>query len=200
MTEIRTDAARRGDHDQVAGTLGRAFQVDPIYEWLYPDPAGRRTWLPHLLGTLVGPLHAHRGPTDVARHGGWIVGAAVWERPGAVGADGWSVLRALPGMLRATGRRLPDLAELGSVLEARRPAEPHWYLFHLGAEPGWQGHGVGSALLRAGLARSDAEGRSAHLECKPAHVSYYSRFGFDVTDEVDVHGVLLKILDRPVER
>jgi predicted N-acetyltransferase YhbS len=91
-------------------------------------------------------------------------------------------------MLRAVGRRMPDLVRLGEAVEAARPSVPHWYLSHLGVDPDRQGHGLGSALLRAMPPTRD--GLPAYLECKPAHVGYYARFGFAVSGEVVVDPTL----------
>jgi ribosomal protein S18 acetylase RimI-like enzyme len=44
-----------------------------------------------------------------------------------------------------------------------------------------QGRGLGSALLKAGLARCDAEGAAAYLESSnPKNVPLYERHGFEV--------------------
>ena len=58
----------------------------------------------------------------------------------------------------------------------------------LGVDPDRQGHGLGSALLRAMPPARD--GLPAYLECKPAHVGYYARFGFAVSGEVVIDPTL----------
>ena len=79
-------------------------------------------------------------------------------------------LPAPPGLqgsdLFATERALPVVASMGRYADLARnhPRVPHWYLPVLGTAPEYQGRGVGSALLRALLARSDAEGLPAYLE------------------------------------
>jgi GNAT superfamily N-acetyltransferase len=180
---IEVRPATRADAGALERVLGEAFQVEPVYVWLFPDPERRRRRLAPLIRTMR--THLYRDAVDqVAALDGVVVGAAVWDPPGHRTAGPWQVARALPGMLRATGARLPDLARLGSGLEAARPTTPHWYLFHVGVAPQRQGHGVGSALLHAMPPLRD--GSPAHLECKPEHVGFYARFGFAVSGEVDV--------------
>lgn len=59
------------------------------------------------------------------------------------------------------------------------PHEPHWYLPLIGVQPSKQGNGYGSALLRASLARSDADGAPAYLEAtSERNVPLYERHGF----------------------
>ncbi|GAA4534461.1 GNAT family N-acetyltransferase [Amycolatopsis samaneae] len=183
-------AAQGADRRQAIEVLGRAFQVEPVYHWVFPDPGVRARKLAPLLGTFVRHLHAGTRTTEVATVAGTVVGAAVWDRPGAVHPGPLRTMRALPGLLRACGRGLPRLGKLGEKFDEARPDRPHWYLFHLGADPERQGNGVGSALLRAGLARCDREGMPAYLECKPSHLSYYARFGFEAHGEIVVDEAL----------
>jgi predicted N-acetyltransferase YhbS len=56
----------------------------------------------------------------------------------------------------------------------------------LGTDPKAQGEGVGSALVASGLERCDREGEHAYLECVEQLVSYYERFGFEVTGEIEM--------------
>ncbi|GAA5156686.1 hypothetical protein GCM10023321_32950 [Pseudonocardia eucalypti] len=78
---------------------------------------------------------------------------------------------------------------IGDVFQAARPSTPHWYLFHLGADPQAQRRGVGTALLRSMLPRLDERELPAYLECKPELVSYYGRFGFAETGTLPVRGL-----------
>jgi ribosomal protein S18 acetylase RimI-like enzyme len=89
----------------------------------------------------------------------------------------------LPGYLRAFGRRIGTVSQYESVAVRVHPREPpHWYLGFIGVDPARQGQGVGAALLRSRLRRSDEEGLAAYLESSnPEHVPIYQHFGFDVT-------------------
>ncbi len=104
-------------------------------------------------------------------------------------------------MLRATGARMPALAELGAGLEAARPAEPHWYLFHLAADTDTQGGGIGSALLAAGLARVDAEQAPPTSSASRARRLLRPERGFAGTGTVELDGgaVTLVTMSRSSE-
>lgn len=180
--------ATRADRRAVGDVLSAAFQVEPVAAWLFPDPVQRRRRLGALLRTMVEHLHRDLGLVQVAEVAGTIAGVAVWDAPGRVEPGPWRLLQALPGVLRSVGRRLPDVVRLGAALGAARPSVPHWYLSHLGIVPDRQGHGIGTALMRA--MPPAREGAPAYLECKPAHVGYYQRFGFAVSGEVTVDPTL----------
>jgi GNAT superfamily N-acetyltransferase len=120
------------------------------------------------------------GGVEVAVADGHIAGAAVWFPPGTpLGTE----VSALPGYLRAFGRRLGVVARYQSAAVRSHPrGEPHWYLAIIGVDPVRQGYGVGAALLRSRLRRCVQDGLPAYLESSnPANVPLYQHFGFQVT-------------------
>jgi GNAT superfamily N-acetyltransferase len=112
-------------------------------------------------------------------------GAAIWAPPGKRPGVR-EFLHVLPLWIELMPPRHMRLAmrEL-FVVESLRPRVPHWYLATLGTDPTAQHHGVGSTLLASTLERVDLEAAPAYLECsKERNVSFYSRFGFQVTKEL----------------
>ena len=49
-----------------------------------------------------------------------------------------------------------------AAIESNHSAEPHYYLPVVGVEPQWQGGGLGTALMRPVLDRSDQQGVPAY--------------------------------------
>jgi len=194
VRSVRVRAGTRADLPAAVGVLGRAFQAEPVYEWLLPDPARRRDRLPVLLRANLTHLHRGPGSFEVAILDGRIVGAASWDGPAHRGAGLLRRALARPGRLRAVGAGLPRLARVAAALAAVRPVEPHWYLDHLGADPDVPRCGAGAALLAAGLGRADAARVGTHLECTAGNVDYYRRFGFARQAEVVVNPGLLTVL------
>jgi ribosomal protein S18 acetylase RimI-like enzyme len=195
-THVRPATA--ADTSAAVAVLARAFQDHPVYRYALPDETVRRRRLPGLMQTMVVTMYGDAGLLDVADGGtGPVVGAAAWHRPGRTDPGAVRMLRGVLGMAWATRTRLGEWSRLGTAIERLRPEEPHWYLFHVGAEPGHQARGVGSALVRRGLERADADGVAAHLECAPDLVAYYARFGFAEVDVVPVEGLALVTMTRP---
>jgi ribosomal protein S18 acetylase RimI-like enzyme len=66
------------------------------------------------------------------------------------------------------------------------PHEPLGHLDSVAVEPGWQGRGIGSALLEFALEKVRESGVAIVLETgTPRNVPLYERLGFHVAEEVD---------------
>lgn len=113
--------------------------------------------------------------------------AALWAPP-----DGWRTtaredLALSRGLLHPQlVMRLPMVVWGLLGMERVHPERPpHWYLAVLGTEPGRQGEGLGSAVLRPVLEQCDEDGVAAYLESSnERNNDFYARHGFRVTGEV----------------
>lgn len=159
------------ERQAVLDVLVEAFMDDPVVRWLLPGRAERG---PHL-AAFHGPL-VHAGESYLAGD----AGAAVWLTV----AEGRSPYEGAP---ETGGTRL---RALGEALAARHPREAHLYLPCMGVVAARQGAGLGSALLRHRLARTD--GLPAYLEASsPRSRALYLRHGF--TDR----GTPVQVADSP---
>ena len=69
------------------------------------------------------------------------------------------------------------------VMEGR----PHYYLWGVAVDPAEQGKGIGDALIRSFLARTDAEGMPVYLETHDRrNVGYYERYGFELVLQTSI--------------
>lgn len=186
MATVRIEPYDRTLLPDTADVLGRAFERDTFLPSLLPGDrvVQRLTCLYaadlHRLGTTPQAI-------DLARaDDGSLVGAALWLPPGSPGATVSGSLRALPDLLRALGPRLRQTMGVFGAIERARPTAAHWYLAAIGVIPEAEGTGVGTSLMRHGLARVDADHAPAYLEGATAgHADYYSRFGFEDLGPVD---------------
>jgi len=182
-------AARRADVPALAAALGRAFDDDPVWSWIFPEAASRVTRLTAVFTLMARHVHLRHEGMEVAGRDAVAEAAALWDPPGAWRIPLTIQLRQAVPMLRAFGTRLPAALKALGAIEKHHPAEPHWYLAVLGTDPAAQGTGLGGALLRSRLDRTDAAGLPAYLESsKPENVPYYERFGFRVTQELALPG------------
>ncbi|NEK58334.1 GNAT family N-acetyltransferase [Geodermatophilus sabuli] len=173
--------AEQRDVPRIAATLTIALAESRWTRWALPED-GRMQRL-----TRLHELDA--GHRSVATGTGWVTedvtAVVTWEAP--PGAPGTS---PLPGDVRAAlARELPYLAgphadrvaRTRELVDAARPAEPHWWLTHLGTRPSSRRRGYGGALLEPVLERCDAAGLPAAAAVYSwAGVRFLRGSGFDV--------------------
>ena len=181
---VRT--ATHADAAALSSTLARAFATNPFVRWLLPKDA-------HY--AHVGDDFFRLGLDQDLAHGEVFTnealsGAALWLPPGSPSPGPWQQLSIGIQLWRAIGTsRLLVTASALTEFENARPKRPHWYLTILGTDPSVQGQGVGGALIDPILRRCDRDGAAAYLESSnPDNVSWYQRFGFKVTGEIDYRG------------
>lgn len=175
--------AEAGDLAACADDLAAAFLSYPMFDWFMRTDAVRGPALQRLFRLMLGVMASPAGTILRPAQGGAV---AVWLPSDSLGPNPLlEELKALPTLIAATGwSRLGRLAALRTAMDAHHPMDRrHLYLWLLGVSPQVQGHGVGSRLLAAGLARADAQGLPAFLETSTeANVALYRRHGFEVIE------------------
>lgn len=160
------------------------FFDNEIWVWMLPRDWQRRRILPRHYRAMIRTVYMPR--------------SAAWTTPDTAGTALWFP----PGTLRLRGReRFAEIASLlpegidcfgratrwEELISEYHPREPHWYLQTLSVRPEAQRAGVGTALIRPGLDRADAEDVSVYLETQRfSNVPYYERFGFELTGEISL--------------
>jgi hypothetical protein len=133
VADLEIRAAGRADTAETAQLLARAFHDDPVFGWIFPAEGSRNRRLRRYFETELHHESLRHGGVEVACADGRVAGAAVWFPPGtSLGTE----MSALPGYLRAFGRRLVIASQYLSVAVRAHPrAEPHWYLAIIGVDP-----------------------------------------------------------------
>jgi ribosomal protein S18 acetylase RimI-like enzyme len=183
---VPTRLATASDVGDIAQSLALAFEDDPVWRFLVPDPAKRVKRCVTIFTAMLRIQHLPHSVsfTDVDR-----VGAALWDHPGHWRMTAWQVLRGTPAFVRGFGAGTVRALSTLAVMERRHPRNAHYYLAILGTRPDYQGKGIGSSLMRPVLDRCDREGIGAYLESsKESNIAFYRRHGFEVTGEVVLPG------------
>ncbi|MGO9341632.1 MAG: GNAT family N-acetyltransferase [Acidimicrobiales bacterium] len=183
--DVRVATAQ--DIDAIATSLARAFEDDPVWTFLIPDP-GRR--LKRLFRYFVTAMRLQHIPHSTSYTDSVRAGAALWDPPGHWRMTLSQYVRGGPGFIRSFGGGTVNAVRTLSVVEKRHPAQPHhYYLAVLGTDPDHQGKGIGSSVLKPVLDRCDHDGVGAYLESsKESNIAFYSRLGFEVTGEIRLPG------------
>lgn len=196
--------ASEADAKAAGGVLARAFADDPHIVGLLPVDRRAERMQQMFRHEVVSNLR-HGGhvylavDADVA--GSEPLGVAYWGAPGQSSGLADTITEAA-ATLRTYGRRFGDVVRTYREAERHRPKAPHWYLKVIGASPQARGRGVGSALIRHGLAQADQAGVGVYLESsKPENVPIYARYGFTEISEIPAYGTTPLIgMWRPVSR
>jgi len=175
---------QRNSIDRATITLERAFSPDPLFTWVFPASATRPAALQRFLRVpLEYGLRYGRVTTS---HEGKA--ACVWLPPGPGVTIPRMIRSGMLGVPLRTGVRpfvtfMTANETMDAIHKARVP-EPHWYLMIVGVDPELQGHGVGSAIIREGLALADRESQPCYLETSERrNLAFYERLGFVVLEE-----------------
>ncbi len=169
--------------DTATTTLTRAFDDDPMFAWIFPDPQHRAYSLNVL--NRVPLTYGLRFGRITQLHGGKA--AALWLPPGGKATAGRMMLCGLLGVpFRVGFRAFTKFAVANDIMgkiHARHVPEPHWHLMIVGVDPELQGEGAGTALIKEGLARADQEDVPCFLETSnERNVAFYERFGFAIAE------------------
>ena len=162
---------------QATDILVRAFQHDPVMNWMSVHPEFLRTFFNITLPVLIPD-----GLTYIDKQGR---GAAAWLGPEH--KLQWPITaRNLWHMFKVCGiSGFFRFGQSGLATAKFHPGEPHYYLFLLGALPECQGQGVGSAMIAHVLRKCDQENLPAYLEnSKQENLAFYQGHGFEVVDKI----------------
>ncbi|MDF1643751.1 MAG: GNAT family N-acetyltransferase [Pseudomonadales bacterium] len=172
--------AHESDIKQVCDILGDAFSRDPVLNWITP----KASIYSGLFRAGAEALYKKHNHVYINRNG---TGAALWLPAGISPKSPfhWRLFSTLFSLVAASGiGGLKRASELEKVFADNHPQEPHFYLHAIGATQDCQGKGIGSALLKAGLAACDEQGMPAYLEStNPRNNPLYERYGFNIVGE-----------------
>ncbi|WP_060180176.1 GNAT family N-acetyltransferase [Streptomyces sp. IMTB 1903] len=182
--------ARPTEAAAIAALLARAFADDPVMAWMVPA-ADRERRIARYFRLAQRQQRPRAGAVRVAAMGdGRLLGAALWSGPGRWKASAVREVAGLPEYARVFGLRgMPRAGQVQNALHEAHPQTPHWYLPTVGTERGFEGMGVGSALLRQQLAECDRLGQPAYLESSNiTNIPFYEGLGFRVSGEIHLPG------------
>lgn len=142
----------RSAKERLAAVMALAFSADPAARWAWPEPHQFLTvFLP--LVTLFGGKSYDHGSAHVI---GDFKGVAQWLPPDVHPDDDAIVALFTENMAEP---KLSDVLFLFEQMAGYHPTEPHWYLPLIGVDPLVHGQGLGTRLMRHGLAACDRDGR-----------------------------------------
>jgi ribosomal protein S18 acetylase RimI-like enzyme len=181
------------EHQQAAATtLAESFWDDPLMHIVAPDEKRRATVAPWFFATAVA-YGLRWGEVSCLEDSSAV---AVWLPPGQTHVSTGRMLRVGMGALPVKAGLSGTLRFMRALTATERFHKavkgPRWYLMAIGTKPGLQGKGFGNALLEVGTSQADAAKIPCYLETATAsNVAFYSKRGFEVTDQTSLYGFTL---------
>lgn len=186
-TPVTVDVRKAVDADQarLSATLARAFDDDPLVNWMVAQDKRRSRRVFDAMDLTLRKFTMPHGEVYTTPD---VQGGALWTPPGKWKMGILQQILLLPEVVKfATVRRIPTVMGGIGAVEKHHPHQPHYYLFVLGVDPEMQGKGIGTQLMTPVLERCDREGVPAYLESsKEKNVPLYERNGFKVTQQFQV--------------
>jgi ribosomal protein S18 acetylase RimI-like enzyme len=172
-----------GNIEVAVETISQAFFDDPMYVHIEPDEGKRMRVLKAQNGVVVR-MFFRVGLIDSTPD---AKGVALWLKPGNTSPSPVKMLQsgALAVPFRSGFRsffRLMSMLSAGDVPHKKAAPGSHWYLGITAVDPSLQGKGIGTALIKRGLERADADGLPCYLETsRERNVSFWEKYGFKVS-------------------
>jgi GNAT superfamily N-acetyltransferase len=184
----------KGQIDEASYVLGRAFQEDGMFIYVFPNDHARARHVPVIMksGVRYGFAYGQVTVTQGAVHGAAVT--ALHGRPGASRPKPGRTykLRQFITRLRygpESWRRYQLASAAIRELHVRNISGPHWYLLLLGVNPPKQGTGLGGILLKEFLDRADRDNLPIYLDTfKRDNLTFYTKYGFEVKQEMSIDG------------
>jgi len=188
-TQVRIRKAGYDDIDTMKRVLARAYDKEPVLNWLVIQDAKRtqrrERFFEIQLGGFDSIQHDHVFTTEQ------LNGIAIWYPPEP--QDCWNapplkVLSLMPKLISVHGlRKMPSIdSGIRMIVKhhLKNMKDPHYYLEVMGVEPTHQREGIGTHLLQHGLRMCNEKGVPAYLEtATEENVRLYQKNGFKVIED-----------------
>jgi ribosomal protein S18 acetylase RimI-like enzyme len=200
MSQVVVRPLERDEHPVAAGVAARALRDAPTTVASYGDDPLVRMARTHR--TFRGLFEHLDMPQVGALCGACPIGVAVATTSdrcvGALfGPFAQSTLSKPPAAYGDPSREQFFWAEWAQ----HDLSEEHWHIGPVAVEPGFQGRGIGGAVVRQLCESLDRDGKVAWLETdRDINVRFYSALGFEVTDRTTILDVPTWFMRREPSR
>lgn len=186
MTDLEMRAFEKEEHPVVAAVAARALRDSPTTVASFGDDPlvrldhGYRTY--RMLFGMIDP------PQLAAFCGECAVGVAAVSKPGQCvgGLFGPFAAETLAKPVPDYGDPAREQVFWAECAEHDLPEE-HWHFGPVGVEPGFQGTGIGTAMMRRLCDELDRDRQIGWLETdKEINVRFYIALGFEVVEEASI--------------
>ena len=175
--------------------IGRAFQNDPIWIYVFPDASKRERYLKYVFQFIVRYGYRYG---EVYATSDKLEGIIAWLPPNEIHRSIIKQIRCMsPSFLFRIGKTMIKkyipIDNYNDLAHKRHAPFPHWYLQIIGVEPIHQKKGFGSILINTMIERLDIEKLPIYLDTNTEYnVNFYKSLGFRVLEESLIPNIEIK--------
>ena len=178
MSPITTRSATSDDLPQMVEVFFSAFSDSPLNKRCFPESSPEVVaWQEEFIRKIIDDKNGNY--VIVAEQDSRILGWARWARrehpPAAKNLERESFPSSRD---QETARHFFQLNNNATIKYVA--GERHWFLSTIAVAKAGQRRGVGSALMKFGVERADAEGWMSYLNSSHEGKGLYEKFGFEV--------------------
>lgn len=164
----------------------RAFQNDPLWQYLVPDIHGRQYVLENSFSVFLKVSINNFKAYVVSKP---IDGVAIWSSPNQKGMNlsglfGTDLLKLVSSRMVFSFFKALNIFSRSEKMHKKYAPKPHYYLEAIAVLPKSQGKGLASKLIRPFLKKADKELVGVYTETmKAVNVGLYEYFGFQCMEK-----------------
>ncbi|MBN1427019.1 MAG: GNAT family N-acetyltransferase [Anaerolineae bacterium] len=182
---MKVRLATKADAEAIKNLMIKVFRDDPLMIWFLLQDRRQDAASEAFYDFMVKDYCLPDGLCWVTED---VSGAALWMPPGQWELPPIKQLSMIGVIVRSFGwQKLMLKFRERQKIDSCHPKEPHYYLSGLGVSEELRGQGMGSALIKPMLDRSDQEGVGCYLETSlERNLNFYQRHGFAVTQQLSI--------------
>lgn len=164
----------------------KAFQNDPLWQYLVPDINGRQYMLNNFFSVFLKFSVTNFKAYGVSKP---VDGVAVWSSPNQKGMTlsglfGTDLLKLVSSKMFFSFFKAFHIFGRSETMHKKYAPKPHYYLEAIDVIPKSQGKGLASKLIRPFLRKADEETVVVYTETmKASNIELYEHFGFKCMEE-----------------
>lgn len=186
--------------DAVADLLAATYLTNPVHMAVFGGNGKQQYQHNRMLFSKALTKRYTAGKNIVVLNNNEIIGFAHWGYGACFRVPPEKLEKAMPGLIDTYGDENAErLAEWTRQWGKHDPLTEHTHLGPIGVIKKYQGMGIGSLMMNNFCEYLDKNKKFAYMETdRVENISFYKKFGFEVTGEVEVLNVPTWLMARNV--
>ena len=193
MQDVRIEPLEKSRIIECVNVLSQAYFTNPIFTAIFGGPNPEKTKKCFRI-----TMEFLRGKKLAVISEDQIVGVVHWVDSPACYPSLKEKALLLPRMLLSLGSATSRVVRWTSAWSRAEADDRHCHLSPIAVLPAWQGRGIGRLMMKRYCEHMDSAAKLGYLETdRHENVRFYSKFDFEVIEQLPVLGVPTWLMRRP---